>query len=823
MKLKKREQIRLRFLDTIFVYFCITFLYSTKLFSEDNIRFSMYLVAFLYLYLEYINYRMTFYKEVMISIVISSTINLVFGITFLHIVFQDAGTDFLIASAVLIWFIQALVATFFTVFGVYREIFSINKNLEISKNTDKKRINVRYGLLGKYYAVIEGQLMSVRNTDNYTKYAPMYNIDNSSTKYLCFYTSALVIGIAIINLTTPIASDSNIYFILPLTCSLFLYQCITYLIIYKSNNNVNKKDVLYTISGLYTLMAYAIVIMVASFGFATSLYWEMNIITMIIGIIVIWKISSGDILTKLFKKLKLNIQNEGTAILQGDGGVIILKNNNIGEVERSILFSLFDNDQQGAILLSGPWGSGKTHTINKLFKCYEEVDLLKYGSGQNMFYAIYKSLSKKADSTKLKFNILNLVKNPELVYIIITLNLAWVPFVALFKEYFVSNGQIITEHMHLLIGVIIIINILIIQYLPEINFSKDIQNNRFRKMYLDLIIQYSKKKIVVFENIDRLNFDEVNNVLEIINHLNEHGVKVIVTADIEYLKDESKFNENKFNRNLDSEMRRNYFEQYLSRYFKDVIYIPNNIPYKVEVLKNILRNEGVFIAPWELAAIEWLLQEENMNQNIRELEYFVKKYKSKPVENVFSYEFFLHIFKINNRKSMDFKNLSDEHKKIWNYCMYKDKSKEDKLLKEYTSQNSEDCDAFILFNCEYKYANIPCKKVVYNNDEKKHIDSFAHYDKQENEALISKPLFNLSLSSEEKVAYEQVKNTEVMAYLGTLMDVDNRETSKENFIKKINSLLKESDVDIDNTIMMNKILCKMYIDIVLTYDWKSYI
>ncbi len=823
MNYKLKHLLILRTLDIIFIFVMFSTFDNNSIVIGETVISKFWIILIIYLLFEYLNSKIMFELYINEKFICTFFISLVANVltgTIMAMLLLNTTDDKIVQDATgQLLTIYLLAVAFIFILSLVKNMLSA---ILISKNIKKviplkKRLRspIKFFLCNNY-AIVDGKVMSVLATKHYTKYTSLFSDKTPDIKYVVVVIDIICLLFFYLNIRGPLIDDEGTLLIPVYLILIIFFQLYSHVCIWKANVSSNKKDALYAINGIYMLLVLflppiTLGILLSNIGLDFSLFYFYIISSVSIGIFGTSYLTKSKVLFNFAKKNNMILNHEESFIMYKDS-VLVMDEETVNETERSLLFALHDNDHKGAVLLSGEWGSGKTYTIKKLLKKYEEVDLLEHGSGQNMFYAIYKRLSSNTQLVNTKINILNLLKYPELVYIIITLNLAWVPFIALFKEYFLSS-----QHLSLLIILVVVINLLIIQFIPEIIFSKDIHNNRFRRMYLDLIVSYSQNKVIVFENIDRLSFNEINHVLEIINYLNDKNVTVIVNADMDYLYNESKFSENKFQHTNSRDDSKNYFELYMSRYFKDIIYIPNNVEYKIKCLKDLLRQENVFVAPHEWRIIKNILNLKNINQNVRELEYFVKKYKSKPVENMFSYELFLHIFKVNNSFSMDFNNLNIDNKEKWALCSI-DTHQGNEHWEFYHMQSSKMISIYDLFLTKYKYSNIPEGNVYIGLSNQIEFVAY-NFNAQDNEQMIRYPITNIFLSNTEEKLYKQVKNE--FGYDLIKEYLDNQEHyyayNEDQLFREINERLESCMENIDNIETINRVMCKLYIDYILTY------
>ncbi len=476
------------------------------------------------------------------------------------------------------------------------------------------------------------------------------------------------------------------------------------------------------------------------------------------------------------------------------------------ESQYQLVSALNDNESQGAVLVSGPWGSGKTFLVQNTIPINKEIDLLKFGSGQNMFYAMFRALTKPFGSINLKLNILNFLKNPELIYILIGLNLAYVPVLALIKQPYLIDDQGVNQpHLALIILTVGVLNLVILQILPYIVFSRDISNNRFRKMYLDLMTSQVENEVLVIENLDRLEWVEINEVLEILNYLKDNGKKVVVTADFEYLKF-------KYKQHLNKEGK-DYVGSYFNRYFKDAIYIPLSTQYKLKTLLEFAKRERVFIAPYEHRLILNIL-EQYSNTTIREIERFIEKYKSRIVINQVSYDLFLFLNNSQRETSIDIATLEQQLQAKW--CDILDENR--KNINECSSVLMQPVygkkhHIYVLLNSEYCYANIPRFEYPVNLYEG-WPDKLAMYSEEEINIIKSNGFTSLSLSDEELKLYRKVPYADRR---NILMFLKNKETTLDKIIEIAQEHLEiEYKINI-GTVDLNNVLCAMYINVIIEH------
>ncbi len=400
------------------------------------------------------------------------------------------------------------------------------------------------------------------------------------------------------------------------------------------------------------------------------------------------------------------------------------------EYEKKLLFAIDENGQSEATLLSGVWGSGKTTLIEKLLDDKITIDLLKEGIDVNLYLSVLKSLTKQWSSINFKANLIQLFSNFDLMSVIIVYNLAFLPLIAIFSDLFINEGVLNVENlMYLVIG-FAILNYLLIQLLPFIVFSKDVNSNRFRKLYLDLISISSYKKIIVFENLDRMTWGDINGVLEIINVLNETQCTVIVAADKEYLETMSIYNETNETKSAE------YSKKYLYRYFKEIVEIPTDSKVKVNKLKQVTKKKYIFVAEYEWSIIEEIINNSKVPIQIRELEYFATIYKSNIIEKQFCYSFYEYV----NSKF----GFPNDEKYKWEMVL---KTYE---IAKYPKQTISNLNLSLLFSNEYLYADIGVKEKYKFDPEDKKI-MYYEVDKVEKKVYkrirkaideVDKPLFN---------------------------------------------------------------------------------
>lgn len=301
--------------------------------------------------------------------------------------------------------------------------------------------------------------------------------------------------------------------------------------------------------------------------------------------------------------------------------------------------ALLENTGHRAILLHGQWGSGKTYYLHKLLNSnFKEVDLLKFGSGENKFYATFKALTSPYKIDNIKINLINLVSDPSLIKVIIITNVTFIPLLLLLKDVLLTGPTDQVNSYSLLFKLVFLLNLIAVAFLPYITMEKDVNSNKHRKLYLDLICNScSYTDIVVFENLDRLDWNEINDVLEVINHLNERQKNVVVPADLDYIKFESKFYVK------GDESSKKYQSLYFNRYFKEVIKIPSEAEAKCTKMKSMFKEKNEFIAKYEWHYIKEIIEKHAPKIDARELEGYIEKYISKPRFNQFSYELFLYL------------------------------------------------------------------------------------------------------------------------------------------------------------------------------------
>lgn len=506
---------------------------------------------------------------------------------------------------------------------------------------------------------------------------------------------------------------------------------------------------------------------------------------------------------KKFKKRSFRTDIENFQLYNNKNTMRDIAKNKLDENQQQLITAVYDNISNGAVLVSGPWGSGKTYLVENTLNHGKEIDLLKFGSGQNMFYAMFRAITSPFRSINLKLNLKNLVDNPELIYILILINLTFIPVLSIIKEpYLYNNNILIVENIKLVMIMILFLNLIALQVLPYIVFSRDINNNRFRQMYLELMKSQISDEVLVIENLDRLEWEEINEVLEIVNYLADK--KIVVTADLNYLV--MKY-ENYTGATDENTVR---LENYFSRYFKDTINIPLSIEFKIDALKQIARQNKMFIAPYEYDIIRSIINQYNYI-NIRELEDFVFKYTNKPVINQVSYELFLFANNVLEDESRDIMKLSIELRQKWSAFITKVKLDINSASPVVYSDNVEVSD---LLKSQYKYANIPTVENLMHPSYYKNQKYLSPSQDELNDAN-QRLLTNLRINDDELSIYRKITNNNLIDELKK-MALDSN--SQAELLEKVAEFLKKEYSIETSEKSLNIILCSIYIDNVLKYN-----
>lgn len=447
--------------------------------------------------------------------------------------------------------------------------------------------------------------------------------------------------------------------------------------------------------------------------------------------------------------------------------------------------ALYSNKSEGAVLVSGEWGLGKTRFIKERKLDKFEVDLLNYGSGQKIYYSIFKILPKKFGSLNMKINIKSLLKNPELVIILIIANLSLIPVIKFGHDIQGLNNE--PYNLMRVFIVSVLWNYVGVMILPSLAFNKDIENNKFRDVYLDHIAIKSMDKIVVFENLDRLEWDKIFEVLELINYLVAQDVKVVVAADKEYL-------EHKFPK-LSSDDK--YTKLYLNRYFKETIVLPNTSDRKIEIMRRKIKEKSatrpIFIAPYEWKTIKCILDDYNNVLMIRELEYFIDRYRTNVVTNQFSLDLFLYANKA--------KPGVGSEKEIWT---------------DYVIESGLMYSSKYISSIEYELTALYFGRYLYSNYEVD--EQFKLNSESSKKSAIQNPIWTLQLESYEKRVLNRLRIEDkklIVEHICNSIDRTGTEEVIENYVREELNNLKL----LEHTKKYNvkNIAAQIYIDYIFEY------
>lgn len=480
-------------------------------------------------------------------------------------------------------------------------------------------------------------------------------------------------------------------------------------------------------------------------------------------------------------------------------------NNETSQTAKLLLASVFNNRSNKATLLSGQWGVGKSYLVKTVFESYVEVDMLKYGSGQNIFYSFYQTIVKPSNYKNLRVNLRTLVRNPDLLVTVSAMNLALITFINFCMEIFALK-PIVENNISVIYSIIILFNFFLLQVLPFIVFSKDLQSNRFRNLYLSLIVNNLKNEILVIENLDRLNENEVNSVLEIVNYLNEEGIKIIVTADIDYLRDIKEFSyigNNEF-----------YKTNYLNRYFKEVIVIPTTPATKRNTLLQILNEQNIFVAKYESWLILFILKLYPNKCNIRELEHFSEYYKSIDIRNQVSFELFLYLNDIKPLGYYDQATMDEHLKKDWKNVV---KAATNSNLYDNNSQlvSSLDCSIELLLTDSYHYGNIPVFadfSAAMTSDSRLDIEK---YDFSKLIEIKNNSIEKIVIPDEHMYFFDELCSSIALELLCYLYKKYRKEAELQVVLSDARNYIIEYSINkfcpVDDKVL-NLILCKIYIE-----------
>lgn len=244
----------------------------------------------------------------------------------------------------------------------------------------------------------------------------------------------------------------------------------------------------------------------------------------------------------------------------------------------------FLHEKKKSILLNGKWGVGKTTLIETYYSNEVYIDVMKYGSGQNNMAAIFKQLCKWYSVDNIIINIMNIWSNPELLKYIVLANTVLIGSLGVITDVLVKiitneSFQSIWNISNITI-ILVIANLIFLQLLPYLVFDNDPKSTKYRKLYLDHIVCSLNNKILILDNLDRIEYEQLIDMLEVVNYMNKLNVNILTLAEKDELINTLKTN------NRYGELSKPKLESYLRKYFEDTInYISKSQYYTRETIK----------------------------------------------------------------------------------------------------------------------------------------------------------------------------------------------------------------------------------------------
>lgn len=151
---------------------------------------------------------------------------------------------------------------------------------------------------------------------------------------------------------------------------------------------------------------------------------------------------------------------------------------------------------------------------------------------------MFKEVNQWYNPKNFVINVLNVGSDPELFKSLVIANSFLLGFLTAISKILDRPSTLVwdsigTQELYILI--IVVFNIIFLQLLPYILFDKDPESTRFRRLYLESIMLSLGSDILIIDNLDRIEYKQLHDFLEVINWLDNSNMKILILADINEL------------------------------------------------------------------------------------------------------------------------------------------------------------------------------------------------------------------------------------------------------------------------------------------------